>query len=180
MSAPVVTGGGGADLLLLTGPVGSGKTRIIEAVAALLRREDVDHVAIDMDALCGYWPWTQGDPHNRRAGLAALAVMCATARDRGIGHVVLAEVLEHRDDLNRYEAAAAATTCTVVRLAPPAEVLAARLASRKREADVGQELARAAELADLMDHAGIGDFVVDNCGMPLETATEILSRIHWI
>ena len=178
MEAPPAPGP--VELLVLTGPVGAGKTRILDAVAELLRRADVDHVAVDVDALCGYWPWTHGDPFNRHAGLLALEVMCKTARDRGIKHVVLAEVLEHPHDVTRYGAAAAATTTTVVRLAPPPGVLATRIESRDRDVDVGQELARAAELAELMASASVGDLVVANSGTPLETATEILSRVGWI
>ena len=168
------------ELLVLTGPVGSGKTRILDAVAELLRRADVDHVAVDMDGLCGYWPWTHGDPFNRPAGLRALEVMCKTARERGIRHVLLAEVLEHPDDVTRYAAAAAATSATVVRLALPAGVLATRIESRGRDVNVGQELARAAELAELMASASVGDLVVANSGTPLETAAEILSQVGWI
>ena len=165
--------------LVITGSVGAGKTRVLEAVTELLRNAGVAHLGVDMDALCDYWPWAVGDPHNRHAGLEALRVMCATARHRGIHRLVLAEVIERPDDVSRYVDAAEATETRVVRLVVPDDLITERLSNRDRDGDRARELGRSRELAELMEHNAVGDTVIVNGDTPAETAHDVLRAVGW-
>lgn len=165
--------------LIITGSVGVGKTRVLDAVTELLRSADMSHLGVDMDRLCDYWPWVSGDPHNRLAGLETLRVMCSTARNRGIDRLVLAEVIEQQDDLSRYAEAAEATSTTVVRLVLPDELIPDRLSKRDRDGDSERELSRSRELADLMERHDVGDAVIVNDRTPVDTAHEVLRAVAW-
>ena len=58
-------------VLVLSGPVGVGKTTVAHEMFDQLSGRDVAHAVVDLDALGICWPYGEGDP-SRRAGCKLL------------------------------------------------------------------------------------------------------------
>jgi adenylylsulfate kinase len=154
--------------VLLTGPVGVGKTVVAAEIGDLLAEDGVRAAVIDLDWL-GWLAGADGGvdelivrnldatwPNYEAAG-AERAVLARSVRDAG-----LVEALRARFDL------------TVVRLTAPNETRAARLSWR----DTGTQLAE--HLAEPGTEADVADLEVANEGPPIrDVAREVLRRVGW-
>lgn len=154
--------------VLLTGPVGVGKTVVAAELGELLAELGVRAAVIDLDWL-GWLAGADGGidelivrnldatwPNYEAAG-AERAVLARSVRDRR-----LVEALRARFDL------------TVVRLTASDETVAARLGRR----DAGSQLAE--HLAEGGREADVPDFEVTNDGASVrEVAHEVLRRVGW-
>ena len=78
MTAPV-------PVLVITGPVGVGKSTIAAEAAWLLRQADVPHALVDLDRIEQCWPVPADDPGNERVSHRNLACMWANFRQRRRG-----------------------------------------------------------------------------------------------
>jgi len=148
--------------VLLTGTVGAGKTTTAHALGALLRRADVPHAVVDLDALAVAWPSPAHDPFQLDLTLRNLRDVARHHREAGAVRLVLAGVLEDPLDRPRY-AAAAGAPLTVCRLRPDLSTVAARLRGRHGEDRdaLDWHLHRSGELDGLLAAAAVGDVVVD-------------------
>jgi hypothetical protein len=72
MTAPV-------PVLVITVPVGVGKSTIAAEAAWLLRQADVPHALVDLDRIEQSWPVPADDPGNERVSHRNLACMWATS-----------------------------------------------------------------------------------------------------
>ncbi len=86
-------------VLLVTGPVGVGKTTVGSEISALLNRAGEPHAFVDMDSLRWCHPSPPHDPFNIALAMRNLAAVWANFRAAGAGRLILADVLESRDDL---------------------------------------------------------------------------------
>lgn len=168
-------------LLVLNGTVGAGKTTVAEAAADVLREAGVPYAWIDVDALRRVHPTADDDPFGQEVALDHLEAMAGVLARRGYRHVVLAEVIEHPADRERYEMAFDGAELVVVRLVASEATRLDRL--RRREPDPWREwhLARTVELAAILETAGVDDAVVDNEGdrTPRQVAAEVLAVAGW-
>jgi len=64
-------------VLVITGPVGVGKSTIAAEAAWLLRQADVPHALVDLDRIEQCWPVPADDPENERVSHRNLACMWA-------------------------------------------------------------------------------------------------------
>ncbi|MBE3590695.1 MAG: GrpB family protein [Firmicutes bacterium] len=165
-------------VLLVTGPVGAGKTTVADAVSDLLREAGTAHACIDFDALTEVSPPSPGDRFGLALGLANLAAVWRTFRSCGARCLVLATVVEERSEVEGFRQAVPGAEVTVVRLRASMETLEERI--RRRETGLGRDwsLRRSAELAALMEERKVEDFAVDTDGRSVEEiAREILERL---
>lgn len=168
-------------VLVVTGPVGVGKTTIAGDISALLADASIPHACVDVDALRDAWPAPPGDRFNTALGLKNLTAIWRNFRAAGAERAVLADVVERRGDLDGYRAAIPGAEVTLVRLRAPVAILQARVS--QREAGAGREwhLLRAAELAEQMDRDALEDILIETDGRtPEAIAHEILARSGWI
>jgi chloramphenicol 3-O-phosphotransferase len=168
-------------MLVLTGPVGVGKTTVAEAISDVLSEHDLAHAVIDQDWLRWCRPCPSHDPFNVALGLKNLATVWANYRAAGAERLIIADVVETQSDLAHYRAAVPDAVLTVMRLHATLPTIHARLAGR----DAGESLVwyrqRAAELILLMERNAIGDLAIDTEGKPVsEIAREIVCRLQWI
>jgi hypothetical protein len=167
-------------VVILTGPVGVGKTTVATAIADLLDARDVPCALVDMDALRACFPRPADDPFHLALGYRNLAAIWTNVRAAGAGRLILADVVES-PDLSPYRQAIPGADITVVRLVASPETIAQRLRGREDGPSLAWHLDRAGELASLFERGGIGALVIDaNHQSPADLATVILTRIGWL
>lgn len=161
--------------LVITGPVGVGKTSALYEVASLLEAEGAPHAALDMDALRAAYPAPPDDRFNERLGLRNLALVWREFAEAGAKWLLLADVVERADQRDLYTAAIPGAVLFVVRLRAPLDELLVRV--RRRELGAGREwhMNRAAELAEQMDRDALEDAVIQTAGRDVTSvAGEVL------
>lgn len=168
-------------VLIITGPVGVGKTSVAGDVSTLLEDAKVPHACVDIDALRWCYP---GPPNDRfRVGLAMrnLAAIWPNFQAAGARRLVIADVIESVDDLAGYAVAVPGAEITVVRLRAAVQTLHQRLRGREHGASLEWHLNRAPELAAIMDRAACEHVLIDTEGKDSTTvAQEVLERVGWL
>src|SRR5215831_6956173 len=86
-------------VLVITGPVGVGKSTIAAEAAWLLRQADVPHALVDLDRIEQCWPVPADDPWNERVAHRNLACVWVNYQQAGAGRLILTRVLEDRSPL---------------------------------------------------------------------------------
>jgi hypothetical protein len=173
MTAPV-------PVLVITGPVGVGKSTIANEAAWLLRQADVPHALVDLDRIEQCWPVPADDPWNERVSHRNLACMWANFRQAGADRLILVRVLEARSLLRRVTEAVPGAQITVVRLRAPLAVLHERIRSREAS-DPSWFLDAATHTAEVFEQAQVEDHLVDNENRPATAvAEEVLHRVGWL
>ncbi|MFI5271735.1 MAG: AAA family ATPase [Ktedonobacterales bacterium] len=170
----------GVPVLVVTGPVGAGKTTVAGEVSALLEDAGQPHAFVDVDSLRWCYPAPPGDRF--RAGLAMrnLAAVWRNFQEQEARRLVLADVVESRADLQRYRAAVPGAEIVVVRLRAALPTLVARLEARELGAGRDWHVRRAAELAARMEAGAVADAVVETDGRAVvEIARDVLARAAW-
>ena len=175
-------GDGPGIAIVITGPVGAGKTTTAIALSERLEHIQVPHAMIDMDHLRWAWPAPPGDRFHARLGMRNLAAVSAAYREAGARVLVIADVVETPEDRAHYEHAIPGMRVVIVRLRVPPDLIAQRLHGRDTGDQLTWSLNRALELEGIMDAAGIGtapgDLVVEVGAQPFEAvAAEIAARL---
>ena len=159
----------------ISGPVGVGKTTVMAAVGDLLRQAGVAHALVDRDALTEIWPRSPGDPFAAALGLANLGQLWRHARAAGGRCLVVAGVLETQSDVDALSLAIPDARVQVVRLRAPLDVLRARIAQREQGDGLSWHLARAAELARILEESGPPALTVDASDSADQVALRIMA-----
>jgi hypothetical protein len=163
-----------AEAVLITGIYGTGKTSVVEEIAAMLDTRDTPYAAIDLDWLI--WANVEGGhgPAARAVLERNLAAVVGNFRDAGLTRFLLAGYVE--------DTAAVAgighvvgVPMKVIRLTAPIDVIERRIGGgRSEELDV----ARAALARSALDD--VGDIAID-ADRPLSgVASEILEWLGWL
>ena len=167
-------------LLIVTGPVGVGKTTVAYEVAKLLAAVELPHACIDMDTLRSCYPAPAGDRFNVALGLRNLAAIWANCRAVGATHLIVADVIEAREELRGYREAVPGAAIVVIRLRATLSTLTGRVTQREVGSGQDWHLLRAAELAAQMDRDQIEDVVMDTDGRTVAAiAREVVERSGW-
>ena len=102
--------------VVVTGPVGAGKSTTVDAISTLLGELPLRHAVIDMDHLRRLSPNPENDRFGVQLGYRNLAAIWPNLLETGIRCAVLADVVETRAQVRDYEAAMPNAEVTVVRL----------------------------------------------------------------
>jgi adenylylsulfate kinase len=166
--------------LLITGTVGSGKSVVAAEISDALAALGVPNAAVDLDMLV--WQWPSTSEWNNDLMFKNLASLWSNYQAHGATHLILARVLEDREELDRYRAAVPGADIAVCRLTTPETLRLGRLHRRMSPGPSRDwHLARTIELESILDRLGCEDFEVENGERPLrEVAIEVLVRAGWL
>lgn len=169
-------------VLLITGPVGVGKSSVFSEVGDLLQAAGIRFAAVELDALSYCHPPAPGDDRFRTdLTFRNLAAVWRNFRAAGAERLILSRVLESREELARYRKAVPGADITVVRLRASVPTLRKRVARREIGSGRTWHTRRAGELSRLMDRARVEDILVDTTGRTVNAiAREILDRTGWL
>lgn len=167
-------------VILITAPVGGGKTSVMLDASQVLRDLGVPHAAIDVDALSWCYPSSPDDPFNNALALRNVAHLWSEYSALGTDSLLLSRVVETPEDVSAFERLFSHGTLTVVRLESPIETIHERLVRRASGADASWDLNRSTELAGIMSQAALEDLVVDNDRQLREVSIEVLTRAGWL
>ena len=168
--------------LVITGPVGAGKTTVGYAIADLLDAAGKSHAAIDMDTL--RWAMTgkdaPPDPFNAALGLRNLAAIIPNYRAVGVERFILMDVVETETGKFSYQQAIPQLSVQVVRLRASLETCHTRLEQRETGTSLEWHKNRAAELIAIMEARQLQDILIETDNRTVESiAQEILTRAGW-
>ena len=167
-------------VLIVTGPVGAGKTTVAAAISAELERRDVGHAWVDVDQLAQCFPRPADDPFHARLVIRNLADLARNFIDAGAERLILPYVIEDAAGRAAIAVAIPDGVLTVVRLTVRPETVAARLRGRESGESLEWHLRRAPELTGIMERNGVGDLVVETDGRtPDNIAAEVLRWVRW-
>lgn len=167
-------------VLVITGPVGAGKSTIAAALSDILAAQDIPHGMIDVDYVRRCYPAPPNDRFHAALGRRNTAAVAANYRAAGARVIILADVVEHQEQRSEYEIAIPNAAVRIVRLRVPMDLIAERLRMRQRGSGESLEwhLKRAPELEAIMSEREIGDLVIDvERRSPQEVSTEIAMRL---
>ena len=162
--------------IFITGPVGVGKTIVASDVSWLAEAAGIPHGGLDVDAVT----WMHPDPP---PGLAYenTGAVWESYRRAGATHLILAQVIYSRADLNGFRSAVPGAEITVFRLRADLETLLARVADRER-GGLGEAIhsRQAEKLFREMEDARVEDHLVETAGRSAhEVAAEIFELSGW-
>jgi GrpB-like predicted nucleotidyltransferase (UPF0157 family) len=165
-------------VIVLSGPVGVGKSAVASELSGTLSSAGVPHALVDFDVLTACYPYSPGDRFGHGLGCANLAHVWRNARSCGARCLVMARVVETREELEGFRDAVPGADIVVVRLAASLPVLEERVRARERGHSLEWHLQRAAELADGLRQAAIEDYLVQTDGRTVaDVAAEIVARV---
>lgn len=165
-------------VLVITGPVGVGKTSVAIAIGEELKQRDEPHAVIDADWLRWATPIPPDDPFNSGLGFRNLAAVATNFRAAGARWLIVADIVEGEAERAAYRDAIPDAALIIVRLRAPVEVIHGRLDGRETGHGLVWHKDRAIELSALMDERAVEDLLVETANRPVEAiAREVLARI---
>jgi adenylate kinase family enzyme len=161
-----------AHAILLTGPVGSGKTTTLYELDAVLGERDEPFALVDLDWLC----WARLPTGIARDGLLAenLAHVWQTYRRAGVERLVVARALPELDELAAIRAALVDAVLTTVKLDVPRDELVRRVCARDTGAELEEHLALLSGPEPELEVVA-----VDAQRPPREVALAVLAAAGW-
>lgn len=170
------------SVIVISGPVGAGKTTVADAISEILCAKSVPHAVIDLDNLRYAFPRPANDWFHSALGYKNLAAVWKNYRDVGATYAVIPNVVEEVSDVENIKKAIPGARVTVVRLRAPLKTLHKNLRGREQsEKSLDWHLKRASKLHDQLEKSKVEDVVVDVVGKtPAEIAEEILRHTEFI
>ncbi len=167
-------------VLVITGPVGVGKSTVSQAASDVLSDLGLPHGVVDMDCLRHCHPSPPGDRFHMALGFRNLAAVAANYRSAGAGWLILVDIVETRAQTAEYRRAIPGAEVTVVGLRGSLATIHSRLAGREKGDNLEWHRARAAELIGQWAADPVEDYLVDTEGRtPLEVARAVLVGCGW-
>jgi hypothetical protein len=165
-------------VIILSGSMGCGKTTVLGEASDILATHHIAHACVDLDAI-----GTVLIPEDRAADLVQrnLAGIYTNFISAGVSHVLLAEAVENRRDLDNLRGAMPEAEIVVCRLTAALATMEGRLRVREPGMNQAKLLARARELQQILSVAQVENFTVVNDDRSVTAvAHEVLERAGWL
>jgi hypothetical protein len=137
-------------VLLVTGPVGVGKSAVLHEAGELLIRAEIPHATVVLEEIARCWPAGTHEPPAEPIAYRNLALLWPNFAAQGAQRLLLEQIVEHAAQLRQLRGALPTSTIQVVRLTAPLSLIEERL--RAREPYPGGE--RCGLLVDPSDGSG--------------------------
>jgi len=166
---------------VVTGPVGVGKSTVLQEADALLVSTAVRHASVELEDIARFWGPEPGEGATRPdVAYRNLAALWANYSDAGADRLLLSLLMERRSDLEPVQEAIPDANITVVRLHAPLAVIEERLRSREKT-DVEREVSAARWWVPCLERSTFAGHLVDNSNRPpREVAAEVLRVLGWL
>ncbi len=163
-------------LVLVTGPVGVGKSTVADALSDCLSKQGLAHWLMDLDRLTDIAPRAPGDPYAGGPLRASVRAVWRVMRSAGARAAVFPRVLESSAEAADLAREIPGAELWMVRLRASKPVLTERIAGRERGESLRWHTERAQHLAALMDRANLGDLIIDTDGKTPEAIADKIAR----
>ena len=169
-------------LLIVSGPVGVGKTTVGHELSERLCDVKTAHTFVDLDALAQTYPRPDDDRFGTNLALRNLAAIWANCRAEGSKVLIISRVVETPGDVGDIERAVSISPAITCQLRASEEILVDRLERREIGSGLAWHKKRAVELARLLNLSGPANFSVDTDDRrPAGIADEVLRRAElWV
>ena len=167
-------------LLVVTGPIGVGKSAVLFEVDSLLVAAGSRHATVELEELARCWTPEIG-PARRAFVHSNLAAVWSNFAAVGADRLIVSALVEHRSDLEGLSQAVPGAEVTIARLHAPLVVLEQRIRSREAGEAVGGELDGARWWTRHFEQHQPEDFMLATDGRPVhEVAEELLRQANWL
>ena len=167
-------------LVVISGPIGVGKTSVGHEVSVLLTQLGIAHTFVDLDALTQTFPRPSDDRFGSRLANANLTDVWMNCIAAGSQNLIVARVVESPLDVENIERAVSCSRTIVCQLQASDESLVARVGGREIGSEYDWHEKRVVELARSLPLTAPADFIIDTESRALtDIANEIVSRINW-
>lgn len=166
-------------VLLVTGPIGVGKTAVLHEADALLIEEDGSHATVELGEIARCWPEAI-DSSRSSFVYQNLAALWSNFAAVGASRLLLSGLVERRSEVERVSRAVPGAVLTVVRLHAPLAVLEQRIRLRAPDSPDG-ELDGARWWTGHFESEHPEDYLVETDGRPVrEIARDVLRLAGWL
>jgi hypothetical protein len=166
--------------LVISGPVGVGKSSVAAEVGGILAGRGVAHAVVDLDALTAAFPRPADDPFGSRLAMVNLRDVWRNAAAAGARNLVIARVIESPEDVEAIQAAVDGGPVVVCRLRAAVATLQERVRRRESGSGLAWHLERAAELGQRLERGASADCIIDTDTRTVEeVAAELVDRVAW-
>lgn len=173
-----------AEVLLIGGRAGVGKTTVGWEVSALLRSKAVAHAIIDGDFMGQVHPAPDGDPHRAEITECNLTAVWANFAQRGYRRLIYTNTVSVLPETTGMFERAMGTGVKITRVLLTASdaTTRERLVGRELGSELAQELegsVRKARLLDQRAHAETVRVATDGRGV-VDIAREVVTATGWV
>jgi len=169
-----------SQLVIISGPVGVGKTTTGEELSAILEAEGVGHTFIDLDGLSKTYPRPMDDRFGEDLALKNLRAVWTHSREMGTRNLIVARVIETAAGAERIAQSVDASNSIIIQLNASDSHLLSRV--RKREIGSGTDWheRRAIELARKFQRLSVAHIKIDTDERSIGSiAREIRQHLPW-
>ncbi len=164
-------------LLIVSGPVGVGKTTVGHELSERLCGLKTAHTFVDLDALAQTYPRPDDDRFGTNLALRNLAAIWANCRVARSKVLIISRVVETFGDVDDIERAVSISPAITCQLSASDEALADRIERRETGSGLARHKKRAVELARLLNSSAPANFSVETDDRrPPDIADEVLRR----
>ena len=167
--------------IIVTGPVGVGKSTVAEAMGYQLIAAKIPHANVDFDQLTAGPRPADDDVWGTKLGLSNLAAIWKNYQLAGARRLIIARVIESRSELDGFRRAVPGADIVLVRLRAAPETLQARVRRRGPWRDMEWHLKRSVELGAQLDAQPFEDVLIETDDREVTAvARDVLRRAGWL
>ncbi len=160
------------SILIITGPVGAGKTSAAEAVYDILSANKTPCAVIDFDWLTAAYPAPVKDRFNFKLGITNLSSIIPNYMSLGIKLFIIPTVVENKEEIEAFRKLITDTNIFVVRLTAKPATLHRRLEKREIGSLLDWHKKRALELIEMFESKQLENSIIDTEDKSIKSIAE--------